>query len=747
MSNFNQAQYLDESLGGICNQTRPADRVIVVDDGSSDDSVQIIEKWKQENPGIILIRNKHNIGLQRSIERTLPLVKTDYMAWAASDDYLMPEFLEKSMAILKKYPDAGLCFSELSTFTNDRNIIQRFSQNVDIEHIYNLSDLPEYCTPQAVQQRMEKSYFPPSSNTVVVKVKCLKDVGNFIPELEWHSDWLAYHMVALRNGACVIDQTLALLRVRDNSYSSLGMKDRNKVKVLLNNMLNVLDQPRFTDIKLIFQKNPSFYSVWGRPILRLFMRRPRWWLTFVTYGFWIIKEYKKSKNASWAKVMFRSLAFLIRRVKWAMSGMIPRFIKYEHYLEAIAQRDKMSLEVSEWITKLERLSHKSEKLEEDIKGLELLSQQRAERISELERLYIHIEEQDAHIEEQDVHIEEQDVHIEEQDVHIEEQDVQIGELKKISKYRADRISELERLYIHIEGQDIRIEKQTDEIMKIGSALQKKDSQIKELQTHVLQNDKIIDSAGLINITAKNTDEKNLSNYPSILLNTMPKSGTYYIGELISRPLKLQKMILGKQYFPGDNIIWPRLNEFVQGGYITQDHLDASKFNLEMLRRYKQKIIIHVRDPRQATLSYVHFLNTDQFIKNKETTKLFIYPTMPDDFYDLTLEHQIDWGIAAWLPCLTQWTSDWLNAAKDNSDISFTSYEMMMNSQNDFVKQILDTFGIPIKDFSSKNIKKDEKIHFREGKIDEWKSVFTEEQISRANGLISEDLVSNFDWQV
>ena len=55
------------------------------------------------------------------------------------------------------------------------------------------------------------------------------------------------------------------------------------------------------------------------------------------------------------------------------------------------------------------------------------------------------------------------------------------------------------------------------------------------------------------------------------------------------------MIIGKQYFPGDNLYQPKLHSFSKGGFVSQDHLDPSEFNLEMLRRYKQRVLIHVRD--------------------------------------------------------------------------------------------------------------------------------------------------------
>ena len=695
MSNFNQEQYLDDSLGGICGQSRPADKIIIVDDGSTDNSVAVIKKWLNAHPAIIFIQNPVNFGLQKSIGRTLPLIKTKYMVWAASDDVLLPNFLEKSMALLEKHPNAGLCFSELATFTSDKNNYERFSQNPDVEHIYNLGDLPEFCPPKTVQRRMDQSYFAPSSNTVVVKMEDLRKVDNFIAELKWHSDWFAYNVVALRDGACVVPETLALIRVRSDSYSASGMRDRQGLIIVLEKLLDVLQQPKFHDIKSIFQKHPSFYSVWNRTIIRLFLRRPRWWRTAFTYTVWLIKEYKRGTKSSWFRIAAKCFSILMAQTKLSHIRFSLLFVTYKRYLEVTRQRDEMSSEISHWITE-------KEKQDARVKEVERTSQQRAERIIELEALYGHIDVLNAHVK----------------------------EVERTSQQRAERIIELDAANVELEKLNKQHEHRAHKHVEHCTALENLISE--QLGPYYLpQQQELCES----------------DKTPSILINTMPKSGTYFIGELFAKSLKLQKMILGKQYFPGDNIYQPKLHEFTGGGYISQDHLDPSPFNLEMLKRYDQKVIIHVRDPRQATLSYLHFLGTEQFTSNKDFTKLLIYPTLPTNFFDLDLPGKIDWGIANWLPCLMTWTSGWVNASTENKNISFTTYETMVTSQQKFIKSVLQTFEIPETDFIQETVAKNNKIHFRKGKLDEWKSVFNEDQIQNANKLIDIRLAEKFDWSL
>jgi glycosyltransferase involved in cell wall biosynthesis len=64
LCNYNHAKYLPDSLGHICAQTRPADQIVVIDDGSTDRSWDIIQKFARECPNLEAHANGR--GLPRS---------------------------------------------------------------------------------------------------------------------------------------------------------------------------------------------------------------------------------------------------------------------------------------------------------------------------------------------------------------------------------------------------------------------------------------------------------------------------------------------------------------------------------------------------------------------------------------------------------------------------------------------------------------------------------------------------------
>ena len=111
ISNYNHAHYLPESLQAILSQSYRPLEVIVIDDASTDNSVDVIESFARKDPIVHLYRNEQNRGVFFSANRGLNLAAGEYIYWAAADDRVCPGFFEKSMDILAQYPQAGLCSS------------------------------------------------------------------------------------------------------------------------------------------------------------------------------------------------------------------------------------------------------------------------------------------------------------------------------------------------------------------------------------------------------------------------------------------------------------------------------------------------------------------------------------------------------------------------------------------------------------------------------------------------------------
>src|SRR4051812_21669960 len=113
MPNYNHSHYIGEALEAILGQTFRPMEVIVVDDASTDNSVEVIEQFVRRDSAVRLLRNEQNSGPVPTVNLGLKQASGDYVYTMAADDKILPTFFEKSMNLLAQYPQAGLCSADM----------------------------------------------------------------------------------------------------------------------------------------------------------------------------------------------------------------------------------------------------------------------------------------------------------------------------------------------------------------------------------------------------------------------------------------------------------------------------------------------------------------------------------------------------------------------------------------------------------------------------------------------------------
>ena len=290
LANFNHAKYLRTSLAGICSQTRQAFEIIVVDDGSTDDSIAVVEEFAQNFPNLRLLRNGINRGQHYSIQRALLAARGDYIVWAASDDLLLPDFIEKSLSMLVAYPAAGLCFSQLAVFVDGTTETRHYTGKTQ-GVAFDYGSSPRYISPDELKSTLSQHYLWMSGNTVMARRRALLEIGGFDGRLKWHGDWFAFYVVALRYGACVIPETLAMMRERQDTYSKTGMDNPQEQMRVLKSLFDTVKSPKYRDLLPVFQGCPSLLGLFGRRAFYTAMRNPRHWNLVWPLGWWLIPRY------------------------------------------------------------------------------------------------------------------------------------------------------------------------------------------------------------------------------------------------------------------------------------------------------------------------------------------------------------------------------------------------------------------------------------------------------------------------
>jgi glycosyltransferase involved in cell wall biosynthesis len=328
LCNYNDARYLPDSLIAICTQTRPPDEVIVLDDGSTDDSLEIIESFARRYPFIRILTNETNRGLLYSINRALGEARCDFVVWAAADDRLLPNFIERNVQCLQEYPAAGIAFSRLAVFQDGSDDITPFTEK---NHglAFDFGTAPCFFSPEMLRECLQRSYLWISANTVMASRAALIAAGGFDQELRWHADHFGFMVVALRRGACCIPETLALMRQRDQTYSSAGMAKRNEQRATLGRFADKLTTKGWRDIGIAALRCPSLLSPFGGLMLEALLLRPRRWPFAVTYGLWWANHQWGQRGdlagrigSRLARITLRGVSGMMRQVHRALQSAI-----------------------------------------------------------------------------------------------------------------------------------------------------------------------------------------------------------------------------------------------------------------------------------------------------------------------------------------------------------------------------------------------------------------------------------------
>lgn len=105
---YNGEPYLAEAIESILDQTLAAWELIAIDDGSQDDSWQILTAYAGRDERLVVRQNEQNRGLIRTLNRGLSLARGEYIARQDQDDRSLPSRLSRQVAYLERHPQVGV---------------------------------------------------------------------------------------------------------------------------------------------------------------------------------------------------------------------------------------------------------------------------------------------------------------------------------------------------------------------------------------------------------------------------------------------------------------------------------------------------------------------------------------------------------------------------------------------------------------------------------------------------------------
>ena len=196
MPTYNCSRFIDKAIQSIFLQTYTDFEIIVVDDGSTDDTSHLLEKWDK----LIVYLYQANRGLSSARNLALSKASGEFVAYLDADDMWYPKKLERQIEFLDSHPEYGLVHSDASIVNEDDTVIYKkynYEKRRFIPQGFCARDLLEYST-----------IIVP---TVVERRDCVVKLGGFDERLWSVEDYLHWIQIALDGYAIgYIDDPLAM---------------------------------------------------------------------------------------------------------------------------------------------------------------------------------------------------------------------------------------------------------------------------------------------------------------------------------------------------------------------------------------------------------------------------------------------------------------------------------------------------------------------------------------------------------
>lgn len=221
MCTYNGAKFLPEQLKSIADQTVSVDELVVCDDRSKDDTVEIIKTFAATSRFPVRIHvNEQNLGSTRNFEKCLSLCQGDIIFLTDQDDLWRKDKVQKQVAFLNARPEIDAVFSDAAMINNDSEPTGKTIWQ-EIEFDKARRQIWQDGKPYDILF----NGFVVTGATLAIRKSCLERLMPFpthVPDLI-HDAWIAV-VLSLENKIDFISDTLIFYRIHSSQQVGFGNK-------------------------------------------------------------------------------------------------------------------------------------------------------------------------------------------------------------------------------------------------------------------------------------------------------------------------------------------------------------------------------------------------------------------------------------------------------------------------------------------------------------------------------------------
>jgi len=271
---FNHALFIGEAIQSVLNQTFQDIEILIIDDGSKDNSIEIIEKFTDSR--IYFAVNEENKGAVYTTNKMIELSAGEYIALLNSDDVWETDKLAKQIEFMEKNRQYAAVFSNAEIINQDGSLFHKQ------EHLYTT------IFEQSNRSRFEwLNYFFNVGNalchpSMLIRKSVYNEVGLYNPLMASLPDFEMWVRVCLKYEIYVMPEKLIKFRILDNEQNASGANPANIIacqfehKHILDHFSNlsiqeyekifnnpVINSVEFSLALQALKKQSQFFKMWG----------------------------------------------------------------------------------------------------------------------------------------------------------------------------------------------------------------------------------------------------------------------------------------------------------------------------------------------------------------------------------------------------------------------------------------------------------------------------------------------------
>ncbi|RAM70978.1 glycosyltransferase [Pseudomonas sp. 32_A] len=274
IASYNHARYIEASITSVINQTYKNIELLVIDDGSKDDSPAVLKRL-QEQYGFDL-RFQANQGLARTLNDAIARAKGDLIVPFGSDDIMLPHRIATQVEYMNGKPEVGICSANIETIDQDGKVMgarEQRNRNLPFRRL-DFDDLfldrkpgPMAATLMLRREALEKvGGFNADIRLEDVYIELsIARAGYFIDVLgEVLAQYRDHPTNTFKNGRFMVDNVLRTFAVFSDhpQYEQVCMKFRNSMVLKYANRDKALSREILSEIPLRYWNKKTLRGMW-----------------------------------------------------------------------------------------------------------------------------------------------------------------------------------------------------------------------------------------------------------------------------------------------------------------------------------------------------------------------------------------------------------------------------------------------------------------------------------------------------